>query len=181
MFNLKPSQRKLTKNEKAVLCSLIDDCKTPDIKIADKLKITTQAVGKIRKRLEQDKIITGYCAMLDFESVGVKVFALALLKVGCRTWKENPEKVISGIKDVPYIIQAFRMQRQDISLAILYGFKSMEEMESYFHQLQSVTEDTEIKDILVFSPSSIIKMSPHDLLKRVITRPDEIARPVMKN
>lgn len=181
MFSLKPQQRKLTKNEKSVLCSLIDDCKTPDIKIAEKLKITTQAVGKIRKRLEQEKIIKGYCAMLDFEMIGVKVFALALLKANCSTWKENPEKIINSIKEAPYIIQAFRMQRQDVSLVILYGFKSMEEMENYFHLLQSVMENMEIKDIFVFSPSSVIKMNAHDLMKRVITRPDEIAKPVVKS
>lgn len=180
MLNLKQKQRKLTKNEKAVLCQLVDDCRTPDIRIAEKLKITTQAVGKIRKRLENEGIITGYCAMLDFEKIGVKVFALALVKTTFKAWQDNANDLIKGIKGAPYIIEAFRIPRQDVSLVVLFGFKNMEEMEGYFHSLQSMTENTEIVDIFTFSSSSIIKMSPKDTFKRVITKPEEIAKPDIK-
>lgn len=178
MFTLKPQNRKLTKNEKSVLCCLMDDCKTPDIKIAEKLKITTQAVGKIRKRLENENIIKGYCAMLDFEKIGVKILSLVLIKTECKAWHGESEDILKGIKEAPYIIEAFRVPGNSVSLILLYGFKSMEEMEGYFQALQSKVDNIEIVNIYTFSPCNVIRMSPKELLKRVITKPDEVARPL---
>ena len=41
----------LTKHEKEVLKLLLDDGKISDTSMAEKLNISTQAVGRIRKRL----------------------------------------------------------------------------------------------------------------------------------
>ena len=43
----------LTKNEKQTLKMLLDNGRISDVEMASKLKITTQAVGKIRKGLEE--------------------------------------------------------------------------------------------------------------------------------
>jgi DNA-binding Lrp family transcriptional regulator len=59
---------KLTKNEKTVLKLLLDNAKISDSAIAAKLKISSQAVGKIRRKLEKT-VIDSYTVNLNYKSV----------------------------------------------------------------------------------------------------------------
>ncbi len=64
---------KLTKNEKKTLKLLLENGRASDTDIADQLRITKQAVGKIRHKLEESSIIKRYSAELDFTKLGVGV------------------------------------------------------------------------------------------------------------
>jgi len=66
----------LNDNEKRVLKLLIADGRMSDKYISKKLKISPQAVGKIRKKLEKEEIIKGYCAEIDFKKIGITSFAI---------------------------------------------------------------------------------------------------------
>ena len=57
---------KFTKNEKKVLRLLLKDGRTLNTKIAERLTISKQAVGKIRKKLENQGVINSYSVKLDF-------------------------------------------------------------------------------------------------------------------
>ncbi len=62
----------LTKNEKSVLKLLIDNSKLTDTAIAQELNISSQAVGRIRKELE-DELIKDYTIELDAKKIGIEI------------------------------------------------------------------------------------------------------------
>lgn len=169
---------KLTKNEKETLKLLIKNSKFTDTEIASQLKITKQAVGIIRKKLERLGIIKGYSAKIDYEKLGINTFAIVMFKFTKEGWKELKDK---GLKDTilqtPNIISFYRIPKGDITHIALYGFRSLEELDKYAHIVQSrFVEYIEIKDIYIFSNESAIKECSETLLIKVV---DEMEKDVM--
>jgi len=71
---------KLTKNEKKALKLLLDNSRISDSEIASKLNISSQAVGKIRRKLESS-IINSYSLNLNYSKLGIQTFAIAVAKL----------------------------------------------------------------------------------------------------
>ena len=69
-----------TKNEKKVLKLLLVNSRISDTEIANNLKISSQAVGKIRRKLEQS-VVESYGINLNYSKLGIQTFALALSKL----------------------------------------------------------------------------------------------------
>ena len=72
----------LTKNEKKVLKLLIGNAKLSDTSIANQLNISSQAVGQIRKKLEEE-IIEGYTVNINPSKLGINVFVIGPIKFNC--------------------------------------------------------------------------------------------------
>jgi DNA-binding Lrp family transcriptional regulator len=58
---------KLTNNEKQLLKMLIDNADTTNRQIADKLNITTQGVGKLKKNLESKGLLKKKHFQLNYD------------------------------------------------------------------------------------------------------------------
>jgi Lrp/AsnC family leucine-responsive transcriptional regulator len=173
---------KLTKNERRTLRFLIENGRATDADMARSLNITPQAVGKIRKKLETEGIIKGYTTTVDYEKVGIKVMAIALFKFTPEARKTilTEEDVNQRIKG-PHIINFFRVPEGDVTHLVLYGFRSLEELDHYFHILQTERGHiSEIKELYIFSSRSIRKTSDKELLIRVIEESghESMARPL---
>jgi Lrp/AsnC family leucine-responsive transcriptional regulator len=165
----------LTRNDKRVLKFLIENGRATDADIARKLDITSQAVGKIRKKLETEGYIRGYTTDVDFEKLGIKVFAVVLFKYTAEVWKnvKSDDDIKERIKG-PHIISFYRVPEGDVTHIVVYGFRSLDELDNYFHVLQTERGHiSEIRKMYVFSSKSMIKQSPKELLAKVI---DEIGR-----
>jgi len=67
----------LTKNEKKVLILLIDNAKLSDTSIANQLNISSQAIGKIRRKLEEE-IIEKYTIELNLKKLGLNLGVILL-------------------------------------------------------------------------------------------------------
>lgn len=150
---------KLTKNEKFVLKELIDDGRISDTSIAKKLKISTQAVRKIRKKLESDRIITRYSTIIDYEKLGIKAFAIVQIRAD--------DKIKTDLFESPNIIGSFRLQESNITNILIAGFGSLEELDNYFVKIKK-KHPVEIQKINIFSNSGFMKHSPVELLKNKI-------------
>ena len=70
---------KLTKNEQKTLELILGNAKIKNQEIADQLGLTSQAIGKIRGNLRKKNILKGYEAVLDYENMGIRLFALSLV------------------------------------------------------------------------------------------------------
>jgi len=172
----------LTRNEKKVLKLLIADGRKPDADIARTLNITSQAVGKIRKKLETEEIIEGYSTRVDYAKLGIKVFAVVLFKYIPDVWKKikSDEDVNQRVKG-PHIINFYRVPEGDVTHIVTYGFRSLDELDHYFHTLQTERGHlSEIRKLYVFSAKSLIKENPKELLLKVIDEIDQekLARPL---
>ncbi len=173
---------KLTKNERRTLKFLIENGRATDADIARSLNITPQAIGKIRKKLETEGIIKGYTTTVDYEKIGITVMAVALFKFTPEARKTilTEEDVNQRIKG-PQIISFYRLPEGDVTHLVTYGFRSLEELDHYFHILQTERGHiSEIKELYIFSSRSIRKASDKELLIKVIDESghESMARPL---
>ena len=163
---------KLTRNEKRVLKFLIENGRTQDAEIARELKITPQAIGKIRRKLEQEGAIKGYSAVIDYGKMGINVLAIVLFKFRPGSRKNLKEEDIDERMKGAHIINFYRIPEGEVTHIVTYGFRSLEELDNYFHVLQTERGHiSEIKKLYILSSKSIRKNSDQELLKKVI---DEI-------
>jgi len=69
----------------------------------------------------------------------------------------------------------------DVTHIVLYGFRSLEELDNYFHILQTERGHiSEIKELFIFSSKSIRKASDKELITKVIEEAghESMARPL---
>jgi len=165
---------KLTRNEKQVLKFLIENGRIQDADIARKLNITAQAVGKIRRKLEIEDLIKGYSTIVDYEKLGITVFAVALFRITPESWKTMTEEDIRERVRGPHIINFYRLTEGDVTHILVYGFRSLTELDNYFHVLQTERGHiSQLRRLYILSAKSLIKDSPKELLIKII---DEIGR-----
>ncbi|HIE33548.1 MAG TPA: Lrp/AsnC family transcriptional regulator [Candidatus Altiarchaeales archaeon] len=172
---------KLTRNDKRVLKFLIRNGRAQDSDIAKELKITPQAVGKIRKKLESSGVIKGYSTIIDYGKLGINVIAIALFKFTPEARKTilTEEDIDERIKG-PHIINFYRIPEGDVTHIVVYGFRSLEELDHYFHVLQTERGHiSEIKKLYILSTKSLRKNSDQELLIKIIDEigHEKLARP----
>jgi len=168
---------KFTRNERKVIEYLVENAKITDSEIAEKLHITPQAVGKIRKKLEDNGIIKGYHAEIDLEKIGINVIAIGMFKFNIDAIaKSEPNDIEEAIEsDIakriqnPLIINFYRLPEGDITHIVVYGFKNINELDSYFHTLQAKRGYiSELKNLYILSVKSMKKSSLNDLIIKLL-------------
>ncbi|MFH1174852.1 MAG: Lrp/AsnC family transcriptional regulator [archaeon] len=169
----------LTKNDRKALKLLLHNARISDSDIAAKLNISSQAVGKIRKKLEQ-QIIERYTLELNYAKLGVQIFAVVLAKLT----KEGMDK---GILEVEHelakhanVLRACKIPNGNHTHIILYGFKDIQELDSFFNaerMRQNLHKYLESQDVYMFSNKSIIKNNPRQLFERMV---DELGENPLK-
>ncbi|OYT27353.1 MAG: hypothetical protein B6U97_01905 [Candidatus Altiarchaeales archaeon ex4484_96] len=173
---------KLTRNDRRVLGFLIENGRSSDAEISRELNITPQAVGKIRKKLEEEKIIKGYNTEVDYKRLGINVLAIALFKFTPESRKTllTEQDINERIKG-PNIIRFYRIPEGDVTHIVTYGFRSLEELDNYFHILQTERGHiSEIKKLFILSAKSQRKNTDKELIIKVLkeTGKEKMARPV---
>jgi DNA-binding Lrp family transcriptional regulator len=140
----------LTKNDKKVLSMLIDNARATDSEMAAKMKISPQAVRKIRKKLEESHI-QEYRTIPKYNKVGVNVFAIAQIKI-----------INKNILSNRHLIGAFEINEANITHILILGFASLEQLDEYKIK---IAKDAEIHKINVVSRKGLLKNSPVELIK----------------
>jgi DNA-binding Lrp family transcriptional regulator len=159
---------KLTNNEKTVLNELIINPKITNKELAERLRISVQGIGKIKKSLNNKGVINRFETILDYEKLGIKCFALTLVKIMPKAFRKH-KKDIKEIFSHPNIILLINVPQTAITNIILFGFRDVTEYSTFFRLLQSRLPGLiEIKDSYVFSNESFTKNSNADLFMKVI-------------
>ena len=172
---------KLTRNDRRVLKFLVENGRIPDSDIARSLNITSQAVGKIRRKLESSGIIKGYSTIVDYKKLGINVLAIVLFKFTQESRKTLREEDIDERVKGPHIIDFYRVPEGDVTHIVTYGFRSLEELDHYFHILQTERGHiSEIKKLYILSAKSMRKNSNKELIIKVIDEMghEKLARPL---
>ncbi len=172
---------KLTKNDRRVLKFLIENGRTQDADISRNLNITPQAVGKIRRKLESEGIIKGYSTQVDYRKLGVNVLAVALFKFTQESRKTLVEEDIDERIKGPHIIDFYRVPEGDVTHIVTYGFRGLEELDHYFHSLQTERGHiSEIKKLYILSARSLRKSSNKELFTKIIDEmgQEKLAKPL---
>ena len=161
---------KPTKNEREILKLLLDNGRITDMELSEHLSISPQAIGKIRRKLENNGIIKGYSCILNFEKIGLHTFALMHLSFSPRVYSD-----FGGLDVFDKVREKFRFlfccvpSDSEVSIIGLFGFRNMAEMDSYFKKFKFQFRDyCEIKRIIPFSYNNLISFNSNELLKLVI-------------
>jgi DNA-binding Lrp family transcriptional regulator len=138
--------------------------------MANNLKISTQAVGKIRKGLEEKGLIEGYSCNLNFEKLGLNHFALTLLKIKNKFWKTHGEvNSIESVKKYSSTLFSCMPSSSDTSLIELRAFRNAKEMDRFFHLLNVRQNDYfETIKTLHFSNLNFLNYNPKELLNLIL-------------
>jgi len=168
---------KLTKNEQKVLKKIIDQAKTPDLEIAQKIGISQQAIFKIRHKLESVGIIKGYMPIIDFKKIGVETLVVLGIKFTRYVWEKYSEEQISErIRKIPEVIISYRIPESRISHLLVMGFKNMEGKDRYLMKLQSkYAKEIEIVHVYPFSVDRIIKANHMGLLNLILDKKESLS------
>lgn len=161
---------RLNKNERMVLKLLLENSKLSDSSIATRLKISSQAVGKIRRKLEET-VIHSYTLGLHYEKLGITTFSIAFAHLTHRGLGKGEKEIERKLHADPHIIQVLRLPGTEISYIILYGFRDMNECDTYFHSVgakQEIRSFLEHKEVHTFSHQSLVKNSPVGLFHKMI-------------
>lgn len=177
----------LTKNEKKALKLLLINSRMSDSDIALKLNISSQAVGKIRRKLEKN-IIRSYSVNIDYSKLGIRTFAVAIARLTSKGMDKGELEIEKLLLDNEHVINVFRIPRGSSTHIIFYGFRDIDEMDSFFHnsaKSSGLFRYLEIKDLFTFSHNSLIKNSPVQLLCKAIdsldTRDPDVAFAELEN
>lgn len=161
---------KLTRNDRRVLQFLVENGRASDAEIGRELNITPQAVGKIRRKLEEEGVIERYTTVINYDKIGIEVLAVALFKFTPEARKTllTEEDINERIKG-PSIINFFRVPEGEVTHIVTYGFRSLEELDHYFHILQTERGHiSEIKQLFILSSKSLRKNSDRELINWVL-------------
>ena len=161
----------LSHNEREVLKLLIENGRITDTEISKKLDITPQGVGKIRKKLEDKGPIKGYSVKPDYSMLGIGVFAIGIFKFVSGRWGVSEDKDIRERIKGEHIIATYRVPEGDVTHIVVYGFRTLEELDDYFQNLQNQRKEvSELKKLYILSEKSLIKDSAEQLLLKVIDK-----------
>jgi DNA-binding Lrp family transcriptional regulator len=94
-------ESKLQKNECHVLKHLVANARASDSSMAEKMGISTQAVGKIRRKLEEQRVILGYNVQLNPHYIGLEIFSYVLLSVPSELLTDAAFSTFTGERSVP--------------------------------------------------------------------------------
>lgn len=161
---------KLNKNEKKTLKLLLGNAKLSDSYIASKLRISSQAVGKIRRKLEQT-LIDSYTINLNYAKLGIRTFAMALATLTAEGLDKGELEIEQKLLEDEHIIHVYRLPTGTHTHAIIYGFKDVNELDDYFHspkKKQDLHNYIQSQQLFTFSHNSLIKSSPAQLFSKII-------------
>jgi DNA-binding Lrp family transcriptional regulator len=176
MQPIDPENPILTKNDQEVLRSILEQAKLPDTEIARKMNLSQQAIYKIRTKLESKGIIEGYLPIINFKKIGVNLCTVLAIKVKSAVWKKfSEEQVNQRIREIPYVMSAFRIPESDITHLMIMGFRDIHQKDKVIMKLETkFSEEIDIIRTYPFSVDRIITMSPIGVLREMLDKKDSI-------
>ena len=152
--------KRLTKNETLVLKVLTEDPSTTNQDISEKLDLTPQGVGKIRKQLFEKKYIRTQELHLDYEKLGINIHAITMIKILPSVFKKFKKNELDKVLKPINAIRSYAIPETDITHIIIYAFRNIKEYDTFFRNiLEEFGDYVEIKHTFVLSSGSIIKSS----------------------
>jgi DNA-binding Lrp family transcriptional regulator len=176
MEKMDPDKPILTKNDQEVLRSILDQAKLPDTEIARKMNLSQQAIYKIRTKLEAKGIIEGYLPIINFKKIGVHVCTVLAIKVKSEVWKKRSEEQVNQrIREIPYVISAFRIPESDITHLLIMGFRNIDQKDNVIMKFETrFSDEIDLIRTYPFSVERIITMNPIGLLREMLEKKEKV-------
>ena len=129
--------------DKEIIYILQQDSKITNAQLAKEIGLSPSSTLERVRRLESSGIITGYSLILDKEKLGIECGFLVYIKL-TSIHKETVENFIDIIKDIPQIVEAYKVSGNADFILKIYCNK-ISDFEYLISEVLSEIE--EIKDI----------------------------------
>lgn len=160
---------KLSRNEINVLKLLVENPLATNQDISNRLQITSQGVGKIRKQLIEKGFVKEQELSLDYEKLDINIHTIALIKILPSVFRKFNNNELEKVLNPIYAISSYAIPETDITHIIIYAFRDIKEYESYFKSiLEEFGDYVEIKHSYVLSSGSMIKSSSKHMFLEVL-------------
>ncbi len=127
----------LRDKEKQVLFELLKDGRKPDKHVAQLLKLTQPTVTRIRQRLERDKVIRGYRAIVDEKMAGFSISAITFFDWRDYSDKEHVEEATNYITKMAEVVYFARGEGLRGKTYVMISFhKTFADYESFTRKLR---------------------------------------------
>lgn len=166
-FKFEIKEMWLTKNEKRVLKLLLDNARISDTHIAEKLNISSQAVGRIRRNLEEE-IVDKYNLDLNFSKIGLNVFIICKAKLtqsGEKFGKLNVEKKLI---DEPNIILLCKLLSEEFPYFFIARFKNIQDLSDFFSNGRELHKYVKFGEMSPLDTKNILKQDSKQLIIKTI-------------
>ncbi len=170
---------KLIHNERRILKLLVQNARLTDTAISEKLKISTQAVGKLRKKLENSGFIKRYVAQVDYTSLGINVFSVALFKLSSYGWQyyRNNNSLLKDLSS--NLVMLLQPSQGSVSHIAVFAFRDLTELDRYFQVLNAnFSKLIDIQGIWSFSSANILKKSFNSVFSKVLDEYSSVSLPL---
>jgi DNA-binding Lrp family transcriptional regulator len=159
-----------TANEKEVLSLLLVNSRVTDVDIAKKLGVSPQAIGKIRKNLEEDGVIKNYSIKLDYEKLGVYCFAFIYMDILPKFLQQyTVEEIKNVLAKSNHVLLCSKVFSSDYQVIALDGFRSQKELENYIDYLRiNLSDLLRVIKVETFSNDSLFKCDDSGIFKKIL-------------
>ncbi|MCD6557632.1 MAG: hypothetical protein J7K31_01205 [Candidatus Aenigmarchaeota archaeon] len=167
---MKQNIKKLSKNEKKFLISLLEDGSKTDAQISREIGVSKSTAYRIRKDLEKEKIIIEYIPIIDLDKMGVEAFFVLMFQWTAFKDQKLTNKMLSELKKDPHVIFLGNGEGSEgLTTCIFLGFKNLSEYNTYLKKFRSKYEDFLGKTVSLLIPSKeIIKHDFTDMVKYIL-------------
>ena len=112
---------------------LLDNSKLSDTSIANKLNISSQAVGRIRKKLEEE-VIKGYTLELDPMRLGLNLLVMCKVHITDEGAEHGKRKVLEKLKEKSPHVSIYRVFGNGSSYMIKAMFKDLTDFNRFLEK-----------------------------------------------
>lgn len=159
-------ETKLQNNECLVLKYLVENARASDSYIAEKIGISTQAVGKIRRKLEEQRVILGYNVQLNQHSVGLELFTYVGLWVPPELI-DDPQFRKRFVND-PHLSASIRLLHGSSNLLCIFVFSTLETSQTYFLNFLKKYPGIRITNLQDSTWHLVWKLNQNDVFKHAL-------------
>jgi len=160
-------KKNLTKNEKRVLKLLLENSNLSDTFIGNKLNISSQAIGRIRKFLEEN-IIKKYSLEFNPERVGINLFVLCKAKLKGKLDEQKRAIFEKELAENKNIIELIKYIGEDFDYFIESGFKDMNEVDSFYRKENRFSNLLYCVNLKIINFRNILKRDASGLYEKAI-------------
>ena len=166
---MQQSSVKLTKSEKHFLISLTGGGDKNDSNIAKEIKVSKGSVSRIRKKLEQEGLLTGSSPTLDLEKLGVCFYFVLVFQWNAFADKKLTEKMEKDFTSTPHTTYFAEGSNPNSKYIAKMAFLSFEEYNDFLEEFRG-KYGASISGLETFfiRPKRILKEGYGDLVKMLL-------------
>ena len=168
---MKQSIINLSKNERLFLKASLKGGNKSDAEISREINISKATANRIRKDLENKKIILEYLPIVDLQLMGINIFMVVLFQWKGFKDEKLTNQLMKDLENDPHVAFLSSGEGSGFTHLIFLGFSDLSQAHIYFNKLRTKYENGLGEMIPFFVPTNEIRKQDYtDLVRYVLEK-----------